>query len=92
MVYDTKEFLYLKPKHSYLQTFKATAGKPIYPVAPKQSTRQPPPAEVAATTRNNSLWSLLKPYFKEYCSNTSIHCFRYFADNKLKYYEKYLMN
>ncbi|XP_037823819.1 pickpocket protein 19, partial [Lucilia sericata] len=66
-----------------------TTGRPIY-----NNTTAPPPtfqtaiAAQTQATKNNSWWNLLKPYFKEYCNISSIHCFHYFTDNKLKYYEK----
>lgn len=82
MVYNTKEFQYFKPKNSYLQTFKATTGKPIY------NTAAPLPPKQTPAAKQNSWWNLLKPYFKEYCNISSIHCFHYFSDNKLRYYEK----
>lgn len=95
MVYNTKEFQYLQPKYSYLQTFKATTGKPIYPTIsppttpPTQQLQQPASISTRAAAKDNSWWSLLKPYFKEYCNISSIHCFHYFTNNKLRYYEKY---
>ncbi|TMW53312.1 hypothetical protein DOY81_001612 [Sarcophaga bullata] len=93
MVYNTKEFQYLKPKNtSYLQTFNipTTANRRNKAVITPIHTPSKSPVKLNSIvkTETKSLWNLLYPYCKEYCRISSIHCFSYFANDKLKYYEK----
>lgn len=89
MFYNSKEFLYLKPKKSYLQRFKVTNNKPKVTTLTPRNQRAGVAGAAGARTRNISLMTFLKQYLMEYFRTSSIHCFHYLSNNKLRCYEKY---